>query len=90
MRNDNLPDFPGAAIVYERAQRVATFLNRQAYQVQRAAHKGSAKRFRFSPSGEADHLIRAMNAGDEETLKAVIAFNLAMALDNEKDKQNAE
>lgn len=76
----NLPDFPGAAVVYERAERIAAHINRNAYQAQRAAHKGSMKKFRFVPSGDADHIIRAMNTGDEETLKAVIASNLSVAL----------
>lgn len=78
--NSNLPKFPGAAVVYERAQRIANHINRSAYRAQRAAHKGSMKRFRFIPSDDANHIIRAMNEGDEEALKAIIAANLDVAL----------
>lgn len=64
----SLPDFPGAATVYERAEMITHHLCRDAYASQTA--KGRTARFRFNPPAEAEAIIRAMNSGDEEALKA--------------------
>lgn len=40
------------------------------YQAQRKAHKGAAKKFRFSPSDYMRDLIVAMGRNDEEGFKA--------------------
>jgi len=63
-----LPNFPGAAVVYARAEAIATKLNADEYRKQREGNKN--KRFRFSPNAEAAFIIDAMNRGDEEALKA--------------------
>lgn len=64
----NLPDWSGADVVYARCFLICTCLNEQAYKAQRLADR--SKRFRFLPDPEADAIIAAMNAGDEEALKA--------------------
>ena len=64
----NLPDFPGAAVVYDRAQRIAAHLNAARYAAQVKIAKG--KKFKFMPDDDAVAIVDAMNRGDEESLKA--------------------
>lgn len=65
-----LPDWAGAAVVYERCRVITMSLNVAAYASQRHAWKRKTG-FRFSPSAEAESIIDAMDRGDEEALKAV-------------------
>lgn len=65
----NLPNFPGASVVYTRAALVLEHINATAYARQKAAAKG--RKFRFAPNSDADLLVRAMNEGDEELLKSM-------------------
>lgn len=66
---NNLPDFPGASVVYSRASMIAAHLNAQEYDAQRKKVKG--RKFKFSPNRDASILIDAMNRGDEDVLKAM-------------------
>lgn len=65
----NLPNFPGASVVYARAEKIASHLNAQEYARQSAAARG--RKFRFTPNYDAAVIIDAMNKGDEETLKSM-------------------
>jgi hypothetical protein len=67
----NLPNWNGASIVYARASQICEWLNARRYTEQKAAARG--KKFRFMPSYDADLIIKAMAAGDEESLKAMNA-----------------
>jgi hypothetical protein len=64
----NLPAWNGAFVVYSRALAIVEHLNRAAYAAQRKAARG--KKFRFVPNGDAQAIVRAMDGGDEEVLKA--------------------
>lgn len=63
----NLPQWAGAATVYDRVEMIATALCRSEYEAQRS--RGKVRR--FSPPQEAIDIIAAMNAGEEEALKAI-------------------
>lgn len=65
----NLPNFPGAAVVYRRAEAILQALNSDEYKRQLAANKGR-KLKSYRPPAESDAIVDAMNKGNEEALKA--------------------
>ena len=65
-RNDNLPDWPGADAVYRRCQAINESLCRASYQ----AWRMGKRRYVWTPPDDVLAAIRAMDAGDEESLKA--------------------
>ncbi len=69
---DNMPNINGASTVYSRALRILAHINALEYARQKTANKGRALRS-YRPPYDADLLITAMNKGDEETLKGLIA-----------------
>lgn len=75
----NLPKWNGAATVYKRAEKIAEHLNRQEYFRQWEANKRKPLK-KFTPSEESLYIIKAMNSGDEEILKAVISVNRELVI----------
>ena len=75
----NLPNFDGAAVVYNRAEKIAAHLNASTYSVQRANYTRKTG-FKFSPDAEASAICEAMGRGDEHFLKAAIIKYLDIAL----------
>ncbi len=69
--SSNLPDWPGAETVYQRVANINGARCKNSYADWVASRKNS-KDWR-APEDIANHIIPAMNVGDEETLKAYIA-----------------
>ena len=69
-----LPSWPGAEHVYRTLNKVAEKLCADAYAKQLAAHRKRGRKGlpkTFTPPDEAEEIIRALNKGDEETLKGI-------------------
>lgn len=75
----NLPSWPGADVVYARADVIASELARREYAAW-CKRKRPRKSDRFSVSPTIGAIVDAMNTGDEETLKAFVAEYLDIAL----------
>ena len=74
-----LPEWPGSKTVYARAEKIAAHIQADAYKAQREAYKRKTG-FVFSPDPEGLAICEAMDAGDENYLKATIAKYLDVAL----------
>ena len=70
-RNPELPAWPGSDTVYRRCQAINESICRESY----AAHKAGKRRYVWTPPEDVQDAIRAMNAGDEESLKAWAALH---------------
>jgi len=68
----NLPNINGASVVYGRALRILEHINAREYARQVEANKGRKLRS-YRPPYDADLLVNAMNKGDEEMLKGLVA-----------------
>jgi hypothetical protein len=66
----NLPPWPGASTVYIRLMCADEELGRRAYDAQRKADK--RKGFKFSPTEDMIEIRNALDAGNEETCKALM------------------
>lgn len=64
----NLPEWNGAATVYDRCETICRVLNARKYEHDRRNDK--RKSFRFTSHDDARAIIDAMNKGNEEILKA--------------------
>lgn len=81
----SLPNWPGADVVYSRAQTITTTICSRAYQSQRGAWKRKTG-FRFSVPEDARDIIDAMNRGDENYLKHAISQNLSVIFPNHENR----
>ena len=66
-----LPSWNGAESVYTRLLKIAQTIQKHEYETQRLADK--RKSFRFSPHPDGLEISAALNEGDEETCKALLA-----------------
>lgn len=67
----NLPEWPGAETVYQRVANINAARCKNSYHEWITARKNT--RDWRAPDDITDHIIPAMNEGDEETLKAYAA-----------------
>ena len=68
------PNWPGAESVYARLLKLATEIQTREYAAQRA--KDKRKSFRFVPNIDGLAISAALNRGDEEECKALLATHM--------------
>lgn len=71
-RRGNLPTWPGASAAYSRAYRNLEAWNAREAEGQRAVHRRAGRAsstFRYSPPDEIRDYVKALDQGDEETVK---------------------
>lgn len=67
----NLPNWPGASECYSKIYDLLNSMASNGHIQQR----GGKRRLVCNVSGDMDHIINALNKGDEETIKAVLLYN---------------
>ena len=74
----DLPNWPGASVVYSRAHKINAAKCAAAYAAATTGPKH--KRRKYYVPEDVENIIPHLNAGNEEALKAYVAANLSLAL----------
>lgn len=77
MLNSNLPDWPGASVVYSRVNAINAVLCQEAYLAAKPKRR-TQRAWKYTVPEDVRASIDALDNGNEESLKAYVAQHLSL------------